>query len=124
MYFIMRNGFNFELYEMVFKRCFIHTSRYANGNLQLSLFGVDPNTNETAHFADITLQQSQKKLEDNEIVVDYLYKPTLIPQLIELGIIKKQVGIFAYKNMLYPIYTIDQAKIKANSYCMQELVAA
>ena len=38
----MESGFNFELYETIFKNCFISSSRYKNGNLQLSLFGVDP----------------------------------------------------------------------------------
>ena len=38
----MECGFNFELYEMVFENCFIYSSRYKNGNLQLSLSGVDP----------------------------------------------------------------------------------
>ncbi len=120
----MKNGFNFELYEMVFKRCFIHVSRYTNGNLQLSLFGIDPNTNQVAHFADITLQQSQKKLRDDEIVVDYLYKPTLIPQLKKLGILKEKVGICVVNFTIYPIYTIDLTKISENQYCMEELVVA
>ncbi len=120
----MGNGFSFEMYETLFEGCFIHSSRYKNGNLQLSLFGYDTNVNQIAHLADITLNQNKRILANNEIIVNCRFKPTLIPQLIELGIIKKQVGIFAYKNMLYPIYTIDQAKIKANSYRMQELVAA
>lgn len=120
----MGNGFNFELYETLFKDCFIHSSRYANGNLQLSLFGVDESVKQIAHFADITLNQAKKVLRSNEIIVDCKFKPNLIPQLKSLGVIKEQVGIYADKNTIYPIYTIDQAKVNQNSYCMQELVAA
>lgn len=120
----MECGFNFELYEMVFENCFIHSSRYKNGNLQLSLFGIEPETNQTAHFADITLEQNKKLLKENEIVVDCKYKPTFIPQLKELGILKEQVGVCVLGNSIYPIYTIDLTKVGAVQYCMQELVAA
>jgi hypothetical protein len=120
----MKSGFSFELYEMVFKNCFIHSSNYKNGNLQLSLFGVDPELNETAHFADITLDQNRKVLKENEIVVDCKYKPTLIPQLKNLGILKEQTGICVENSSIYPIYTIDFSKTQTNQYCMQELVAA
>lgn len=119
----MENGFSFELYEMVFENCFIHSSRYKNGNLQLSLFGTDPETNETAHFADITLDYN-KILRDNEIIVDCKYKPNLIPQLLELGILKKQVGICVKDAMIYPIYTINLTKIIKKHCYMHELVAA
>ena len=120
----MVQGFSFELYEMVFNNCFIHTSRYANGNLQLSLFGTDPETNETAHFADITLNQNRRVLKENEIVVDCKYKPTFIPQLLDLGILKEQIGICAIETTIYPIYTVDLDKISEKQYCMQELIAA
>ena len=120
----MKSGFTFELYEMIFKNCFIHSSIYKNGNLQLSLFGVDPETNETAHFADITLDQNRKILNKDEVVVDCKFKPTLIPQLKKLGILKEQVGVCPMDSMLYPIYTINIGKKNASQYCMQELVAA
>ncbi len=120
----MKSGFNFELYETLFTNCFIVSSRYTNGNLQLSLFGTDPATNETAHFADITLNQNSRMLKENEIVVDFKYKPTMIPQLIKLGILKEQVGICVIKDSLYPIYTIDRTMVNQKQYCMQELVAA
>ena len=120
----MENGFSFELYEMLFEKCFIYSSRYKNGNLQLSLFGIDPKTNETAHFADITLDQNRRLLKENEIVVDCLYKPTLIPQLIDLGILKEQVGICVMNSVIYPIYTVNLTNINQKQYCMQELVAA
>ena len=119
----MENGFSFELYEMVFENCFIHSFSYNNGKLQLSLFGVDPETNETAHFADITLEHN-KILRENEIVVDCRFKPTLIPQFLVLGILKKQVGICVKNAMIYPIYTVDLSKIVEKQYCMHELVAA
>lgn len=120
----MGSGFNFELYDTIFENCFIHSSRYANGNLQLSLFGIDPETNQTAHFVDITLEQNSRVLRENEIVVDCKYKPTLIPQLIELGILKSQVGICIKDKALYPVYTIDLIQTNENCYCMQELIAA
>lgn len=119
----MESGFNFELYETLFENCFIHSSRYENGNLQLSLFGIDPETNETAHFADITLEQNQKILNENEIVVDCKFKPTLIPQLIDLGILKKQTGIYVADTTIYPIYIINLTKVKENCYSMQQLAA-
>lgn len=120
----MKSGFNFNLYETVFKNCFIFSSRYKNGNLQLSLFGTDPEINETAHFADITLEQDNKILKNDEIVVDCKFKPTLIPQLKNLGIIKQQTGICVVDSMMYPIYTIDSSKVGEIQYCMHELVAA
>ena len=120
----MKGGFDFELYETLFTNCFILSSRYNNGNLQLGLFGTDPNTNETAHFADITLNQNSRVLRENEIMVDFKYKPTMIPQLINLGILKEQVGICVIKDSLYPIYTIDRTMVNQKQYCMQELIAA
>jgi len=120
----MESGFSFELYETVFENCFVFCSRYKNGNLQLSLFGVDPETNQTAHFADITLEQNRRVLKENEIVVDCRFKPTLIPQLIELGILKQQTGICVVEGSIYPIYTIDLTRLGEIQYCMQELVAA
>lgn len=120
----MESGFSFELYEMVFENCFVHSSRYKNGNLQLSMFGIDPETNQTAHFVDITLEQNNRVLKENEIVVDCKYKPTLIPQLIELGILKEQTGICVFKSCIYPVYTIDLTTLGEIQYCMQELVAA
>ena len=120
----MESGFSFELYETVFENCFIHSSRYANGNLQLSLFGVDPETNETAHFADITLNQNRKLLKSNEVIVDCLYKPTMLQQLLDLGILKNQVGIFTTEYAIYPIYTVDLTKISQKQYFMPELAVA
>lgn len=120
----MEYGFDFELYEMVFKNCFIHSSTYPNGNLQLSLFGKDPVLDQTAHFADITLKQESKRLANDEIIVDCKYKPSLIPQLIKLGILKTQIGIYAKNLCLYPIYKIDLDKVMENKYQIHELVAA
>ena len=120
----MRNGFSFELYGMIFENCYIYSSKYKSGNLQLSLFGIDPEINEMSCFVDITLDQTRRALKDNEIVVDCKYKPTLIPQLKDLGILKEQTGICVTNGMLYPVYAIDLTKIKERQYCMQELVAA
>ena len=120
----MRSGFRFELYDMVFKNCFIHSSNYKNGNLQLSLFGTDPETNETAHFADITLDQNCKILKNDEIVVDYMYKPNFIEQLEKLGILKEKVGACPFKSAIYPIYRIDLRKKQAPEYYIPELIAA
>lgn len=120
----MKSGFTFELYNMIFKNCFIHKTRYANGNLQLSLFGTDPDINETAHFADITLDQNKTKLSENEIVVDCRFRPTLIPQLLKLGILKEQTGTCVKNSMFYPIYTINDTNVKEKEYSMPELIAA
>ena len=120
----MKCGFDFELYNTTFKNCFIHSSRYLNGNLQLSLFGTDPELEQITHFADITLNQNTKLLKDNEIVVDCKYKPTLIKQLKNLGILKEQVGICIIKDTFYPIYTIDFSEIMENCCYLHELVAA
>lgn len=103
----MESDFNFELYEMVFENCFIHNSYYKNGNLQLSLFGVNTETNETAYFVDITLDQNKKLLKENEIVVDCKFKPTMIPQLVDLGILKEQTGICVVNSNIYPIRTLE-----------------
>ena len=120
----MESGFSFNLYETEFTNCFVHTSRYKNGNLQLSLFGVDAKTGETAHFTDITLEQTKRKLEDNKVIVDYMFKENFIPQLKDLGILKEQAGICVVNSAIYPIYTVDFTKISESSYCMQELIAA
>ena len=120
----MKSGFTFELYNMIFKNCFIHSSRYSNGNLQLSLFGIDPDINQTAHFADITLEQNRTKLNENEIVVDCRFRPTLIPQLLKLGVLKDRTGTYVKNATFYPIYTIDFTKIREKQYAMQELAVA
>ena len=120
----MRSGFSFELYNEIFKNCFIHSSIYKNGNLQLSLFGTDPKTNETAHFADITLDQNFKILKDDEIVVDCMYKPNFIEQLEKIGILKEKTGIIPFKSALYPVYKINLKKRKVAEYQMPELIAA
>lgn len=120
----MKNGFDFELYETVFKNCFVECSSYRNGDLQLSLYGIDPKLNQTAHFADITLEQNEINLQESEIVVNNRFKPTLVPQLEKLGILKQKLGMCIVKNILYPIYAIDFSKVKENCYYLDELVAA
>ena len=120
----MKSGFNFELYDMIFKNCFVHSSIYKNGNLQLSLFGTDPATNETAHFADITLDQNKKALKDDEVVVDCIYKPNFIEQLTRLGILKEKTGVIPFKAALYPIYKINLKNKQATEYYIPEFMAA
>ena len=46
----MESGFDFYLYETLFKNCFIQCSSYTNGKLQLSLYGLDSNVNQISHF--------------------------------------------------------------------------
>ena len=120
----MESGFDFYLYETLFKNCFTQCSSYANGNLQLSLYGLDPNVNQVAHFADITLEQDTVKLKEYEIVVDNKFKPTFIPQLVDLGILKEKLGMCIVNDTFYPIFTIDLSKIKENCYYLEELIAA
>ena len=120
----MENGFDLEMYETLFKNCFIEYSTYKNGDLQLSLYGTDPSINETAHFADITLEQNLVNLQEDEIVVNNLFRPTLIPQLEKLGLLKKLVKSGLKGNGIYPVYKIDFSKI-TQKYCyMPELMAA
>ena len=117
-------GFNFEMYNTIFTNCFIHSSYYSNGNLQLSLFGEDPNSNEVSHFADITLEQNLFNLKDNEIIVNSKFKPTLVPQLKKLGILTAVVDSHILNNRLIPIYSVDFSTITENSYYIDNLVAA
>jgi hypothetical protein len=120
----MESGFSFKLYETEFTNCCVHISRYANGNLHLSLIGIDPDTNEMEHIADISLEQNKMKLKFNEVIVDYMYKDNFITQLKNLGIIKKQTGVCAANSALYPIYSVDFNKIVESRYSVQELIAA
>ena len=118
----MENGFNFEMYEIIFRNCFIERSTYKNGNLQLSMYGLDPEVNQISHFADITLEQNSIPLRKNEIIVNNHFRPTLIPQLKNLGILKKKLGMCMIHNTLYPIYTVNQVGEKVN--CLPLMSAA
>lgn len=120
----MKNGFDLELYETLFKNCFIEYSTYPNGDLQLSLYGVDPTINEVAHFADITVEQNEIHLQDDEIVVDNRFRPTLVKQLEKLGILKEKVRNCVIQNAFYPIYKIDFSKVIEKCYYLNKLVAA
>jgi len=120
----MKNGFDLEMYETLFKKCFIECTKYSNGNLQLSLYGIDPKINETAHFADITLEQNSIKLQDDEIVVNNRFKPTLVPQLEKIGVLKQKVRNCIVENTFYPIYKIDFSKVMEKCYYIPNLVAA
>lgn len=120
----MKNCFDLEMYGTLFTKCFIEYSTYQNGDLHLSLYGIDPNINETAHFADITLEQNSIQLQENEIVVNNRFKPTLEKQLEKLGILKEKVRNCIVNNTFYPIYKIDFSKVIEKCYCLDELVAA
>lgn len=124
-----QSGFEFEMYETIFDDCFIDRSMYANGNLKLSLYGKDVKNGNTAyfnteHFADITLEQDRYKLPLNEVIVDNYYKPSLIPQLQSLGILKDMLGMCYVKGKLYPKYSLNIDKVIAKSFKMPSLVAA
>ena len=120
----MRSGFDLELYGETFKNFFIESSSYKNGNLQLSLYGLDTNVNQISHFADITLNQNVVDLADNTIIVDNKFKPTLVPQLIKLGILAEKIKMCIIDNVFYPIYKIDFSKINSQRYYETELLAA
>ena len=112
------------LEKIIFKNCFIESSSYKNGNLQLSLYGLDTNVNQISHFADITLNQNVVDLADNTIIVDNKFKPTLVPQLIKLGILAEKIKMCIIDNVFYPIYKIDFSKINSQRYYETELLAA
>ena len=120
----MKHGFDFEMYGTIFKNCFIECYTYPNNNLQLSLFGLDPNVNQISHFADITLDQNEVTLNENEIVVNDRCNATMTPQLIKLGILKEKVKMCIVNYAFYPIYTIDLNKVMENSYYIKELAVA
>ena len=120
----MKCGFNFELNDVIYTNCFIESSLYPNGNLQLSLFGTDPAINETAHIIDITLEHNALKLPKDEIIVDCYFRPTLVAQLKELKVIKEQTGSCIVNLRFYPVYTIDLTKVAEKKWYMYDLVAA
>ena len=120
----MESGFDLEMYETVFINCFIECSRYANGNLKLSLYGTDVKTEETAHFADITLENNKIRLPENEVIVDNRFKPTLIPQLKKLGILKDKLSMCIVNDTFYPIYSINYSNVLKNRYRLLDLIAA
>ena len=107
----MRSGFDLELYGETFKNCFVESSLYRNGNLQLSIYGLDTNVNQVSHLADITLNQNVVDLSDDTIIVDNKFKPTLVPQLEKLGILAEKIKMCIIDNVFYPIYTINFSKI-------------
>lgn len=120
----MNNGFNFSLYGRLFKNCFIEYSTYRNGDLQLSIFGMDTTTKEIAHLTDITLEQNCVNLGNNEVVVNNRFKPTLVPQLENLGILKEKLRMCIVNDVFYPIYSIDLSKLNENRYYLYDMVAA
>ena len=93
-------------------------------SLQIVLFGVNPETNNTEHFVDITLDQKKIKLSDERIIVNSVFSPEMIPQLIKLGILKELESRCVVNNTIYPIYRIENTKVYECSYRVPELVAA
>lgn len=120
----MKNGFDFEMYDTVFKNCCIQYSEYNNGNLQLSLYGTDPKIEQVSHFADITLNQKTVRLKDDEIVVNNHFRPNFVQQLEKIGILKEKIRMCIVNNVFYPIYSIDFKKVNENCYYLQELAVA
>lgn len=120
----MRSGFDLELYGETFKNCFVESSLYRNGNLQLSIYGLDTNVNQVSHLADITLNQNVVDLSDDTIIVDNKFKPTLVPQLEKLGILAEKIKMCIIDNVFYPIYTINFSKINGQKHYENELFAA
>lgn len=120
----MRSGFDLELYGETFKNCFIESSLYRNGNLQLSIYGLDTNVNQVSHLADITLNQNVVDLSNDTIIVDNKFKPTLVPQLEKLGILAEKIKMCIIDNVFYPIYTINFSKINGQKHYENELFAA
>ena len=121
----MKHGFSFELYGTIFTNCFLHSSRYSNGRYYNSAYLARTQPQMKLHILQILLlEQNSKLLGEDEIVVDCKFKPTLIPQLLELGIIKNQTGICVVNNSIYPIYTIDTSKVQKNYCYAEELIAA
>ena len=120
----MRSGFDLELYGETFKNCFIESSLYRNGNLQLSIYGLDTKVNQVSHLADITLNQNVVDLSDDTIIVDNKFKPTLVPQLEKLGILAEKIKMCIIDNVFYPIYTINFSKMNGQKHYENELLAA
>ena len=120
----MKRGFSFEMDDIIFKNCYVNSSFYTNGDIRLSIIGNNAITNTTENVVDITLEQNTVNLRKNEIVVDCIYNPTMIPQLKRLGIIKQQTGICVANSNIYPIYSIDFTEFEEKENCMHGLVAA
>jgi len=120
----MKNGFEFKFCETNYQNCFIEYSTYLNGNLKLSLYGLDPKIKQIAHLLDITLENNKTKLPKNQIIVNHHFRPTLVKQLENLGILKEKIGMCVINNTFYPIYTINFSKVLENCYYLQDLVAA
>jgi len=119
----MCRNFNLTVYGTIFTHCFLHFSKYVNGNLQVSVFGTDPKTKLRGHFLDISLEQSTVKLEEDQIVVNTQYKPELVDQLETLGILKERIGMCAINFTLYPIYTVDIPMLSEYAYAESLLCA-
>ena len=117
---MLKERFQIILYDKLYKNCFLHLSKYINGDLKISIFGEEPEISQTAHFMDITLEQNSIELEKNQIVVDNYLKNDLIKQLKELGILKREIGTCIVECIRYPIYEIKLKDLQKFTYEMEQ----
>jgi len=120
----MCKKFDLNVYGKTFTECFLHFSKYVNGDLQVSVFGIDPDTNLTGHFLDISLEQNSIELQENEIIVDHRYKPEIIDQLEDLGILKEKIDMCVINFTMYPIYSLDVPKLDNYTYVEEMMLCA
>ena len=119
----MCKRFNLNVYGKAFTECFLHFSRYVNGTLQVSVFGINPDTNMSEHFLDISLEQNAISLLENEIILDYCYKSEIIEQLENEGILKERVRSCAIGYTIYPIYSLDIPRLENYSYMEEKMLS-
>lgn len=115
--------FELETFGTVYEKCFLYLSRYLNGNLQISVFGMNTRTNLTEHFWDITVEQNSVELQENHIVVDNYLKEELVQQLKQIGILKQYIGTYIIQGIRYPIYELDMEIVKQHTYETEEISA-
>ena len=108
--------FELEIFGTVYKECFFYLSKYLNGDLQISVFGIKDKTNITEHFLDITVEQNSIELAKNHIVLDNYFKQELVEKLKQLGVLKKYIGTFIIQSIRYPIYELDMENVKQYTY--------
>ena len=118
----MCKKFSLSVYNKIFTECFLHFSRYVNDDLQVSVFGIDPDTDLMGHFLDISLEQNSIELLENEIIVDHRYKPEIIEQLEDLGILKEKVRMCIINLTMYPVYSLDVPKLENYTYVEESML--
>ena len=114
-----------RVYGKTFVNCILHFSVYNNGNLKVSVFGMDPDTSLRGHFLDISLEQNEISLADDCIVVNNRYKPEIVEQLENLGILQERIRMCVISNTIYPVYSVNIPESENYSYIEdRELCAA